>query len=74
MTIKQDIDLIVSELQYVLDRVQLFGEPISDHVTTDKLRQIMADLTYAKYEVDELFREGYSQGYDDAKKESKAEV
>jgi len=69
MGFKEDIEEVISELDYALARARYYNENIADHLTTNKLDQLIGSLRYTRLEADEMFREGYEMGYRDAQRE-----
>jgi hypothetical protein len=69
MGFKEDIEEVISELDYVVTRVKHYNESIAEHLTTNKLEQLIGSLRYTRLEADEMFKEGYEMGYRDGQRE-----
>jgi hypothetical protein len=70
MSFKEDLAEVIEDLDYALNRAKLYNESISDHLTVDKIEQLIGVLKYTNLESDELFNQGYDMGYADGQKET----
>jgi hypothetical protein len=70
MGFKEDLSEVIEDLDYALNRAKLYNESVSEHLTVDKIEQLIGVLKYTNLESDELFNQGYDMGYADGQKET----
>jgi hypothetical protein len=70
MSFKEDLEEVITDLDYAVNRAKLFNENVSTHLSVYKLEQLINILRYTNLESDELFNPGYDMGYTDGQKEN----
>jgi hypothetical protein len=69
MSLKEDLNEVISELDYAMNRIKFYNEDPKEHLTVDRLETLVNTLKYANLDIASEFNEGYSMGYRDGQKE-----